>query len=876
MADPEALRRALAALADAHGLAAVADAAASLWNDAGSTAGPVPDGGSATLDFGSETLDPDATTSWAPPASAAPARPAPRIAGRYDDLGLLARGGMGEVRRVRDTTLGRTVALKRVHPELARRPASVARFLEEVRATAQLQHPAIVPVYDLGQTPDGRPWFTMQEVRGQTLLQALRALHGDADGGGWTLARLVQALWTAAQAVAFAHGRGLVHRDLKPENLMLGERGEVFVLDWGLAKGVGFDAGDGDAIATGRMVGAAHATRWGQVAGTPAYLAPEQAEGDLDRIGPATDVYGLGAMLYELLAGRPPYPGDAESALARVRAGPPPAIPVGPLAPAPLVAVCARAMARSPGDRMPSAEAFADALQGWLDGSARQARAAMRIHAAAGERAASAALRAAAEATRAQGEAGLAALPPWAPAAEKAAGWEQLDRSSEDVRRALDAAHRAERELVAALREDPDAVEAHAGLVDILRARHEAAEAAAATAEADRVAGELEVHLAALPGAHPVRRSGEDYLRGTGALTLYTDPPGARVAVLRYHLRGRRWVAEPFADLGETPLVAVPLPMGSYLCVLTTPGGATVRYPVQLTRGAHWDGVPPEGGAPAPLRLPRPGELGPDDVLVPAGWFRSGLEPWVSPTLPARRLWVDGWVIRRHPVTAGEYAAFLNDQIGAGRVDEALRHQPMHRGTAPGTLGEPVWSRGSDGLFGGGTDSAVPVTLVDWYGAQAFAAWEAARTGQPWQLCRDLMWEKAARGVDGRVYPWGDWADSSWFNRAESQAGGPAIAPVTAFPADESPYGVRGMAGNVRDWCEEVFLRGGPEVREGREVEGGGHGAVAAVHLMRGSSWLGDRSAGRATDRYAMAPTFRYEDTGFRLARRWGPAANPR
>ncbi|MCB9688090.1 MAG: serine/threonine protein kinase [Alphaproteobacteria bacterium] len=192
----------------------------------------------------------------APPGEASGAS-VDAIPARYTDMGRIGVGGMGEVRRVRDRELGRTCAYKSVKPELMDKVSVVARFVEEAQIGAQLQHPNIPPIYDGGRLSDGRPWFTMKEVQGETLGAVIRAAHG----GPVTevvLHHLVDVLVKVCDAVGYAHGRGVVHRDLKPDNVMVGSHGEAFVLDWGLAKVVGrpdraLEEGDLEPeVATGR------------------------------------------------------------------------------------------------------------------------------------------------------------------------------------------------------------------------------------------------------------------------------------------------------------------------------------------------------------------------------------------------------------------------------------------------------------------------------------------------------------------------------------------------------------------------------------------------------------------------------------------------
>ncbi|MFM2092676.1 MAG: Serine/threonine-protein kinase PknD, partial [Planctomycetota bacterium] len=267
---------------------------------------------------------------------------------------LIGGGGMAAVAAAEDPALGRRVAIKllRGGDEEERR-----RFLQEARITAQLEHPAIVPVHAAGTAADGSPWYTMTLVRGRTLAEILARERPAPDDR-----TLLRALVRACQAVAFAHSRGVVHRDLKPANLMLGGFGETLVMDWGLAavSGTGVDAGsagpDPDQA----------------VSGTPAYMAPEQVMGGAAAHAAAVDVYALGAILYELLTLEPPAAGgDAEAVLTAAAGGRiPPARRRAPgrRIPRELEAVAARAMAWDPATRYPGAEALAADLERFLDG----------------------------------------------------------------------------------------------------------------------------------------------------------------------------------------------------------------------------------------------------------------------------------------------------------------------------------------------------------------------------------------------------------------------------------------------------------------------------------------------------------------------------
>jgi serine/threonine protein kinase len=287
---------------------------------------------------------------------------------------LHATGGIGRVWVARDASLGRDVALKELRPERAGNPAVWARFLREAQVTGQLEHPGIVPIYEVGRRPeDQAPFYTMRFVRGRTLAEAAAAYHrrrAQGEAGKLELRDLLGAFVGVCNAAAYAHSRGVLHRDLKPQNVVLGDFGEVIVLDWGLAKLLGAAEADGEGADPLPVPGAADVeeTTQGQVVGTPSYMAPEQAEGRLDLLGPATDVYGLGAILYEILTGQPPFTGTETSTLLRAVVHESPARPrslVGGT-PAALEAVCLKALAKKAGERYASPKELAAEVQRWL------------------------------------------------------------------------------------------------------------------------------------------------------------------------------------------------------------------------------------------------------------------------------------------------------------------------------------------------------------------------------------------------------------------------------------------------------------------------------------------------------------------------------
>jgi serine/threonine-protein kinase len=293
---------------------------------------------------------------------------------RFQDQGEIGRGGMGSVHRVFDRALLRTVAEKRLHPSVRLLPDAATRFLEEAQITGQLDHPNIVPVHDIGVDETGAATtFTMKLVRGKTLKELVTQAHTEQLTGAH-IEGLLQVFLKLCDAVAFAHSRGVIHRDLKPDNVMVGSHGQVYLMDWGIARlaaGVrpsdfGLDSG---AL---RGIGVASYELSRSVIGTPAYMAPEQARGKVSEIDERTDVFGLGGILYRILTNRAPHAAESsQQAIEKSLRGdidPPSQVVAALRLPPGLCRITMKALSAEQSQRYPSVDALKGAVSDFLRG----------------------------------------------------------------------------------------------------------------------------------------------------------------------------------------------------------------------------------------------------------------------------------------------------------------------------------------------------------------------------------------------------------------------------------------------------------------------------------------------------------------------------
>jgi len=822
-----------------------------------------------------------------PPAlpPAPPAATAAAAAGevRYtlcEDLGV---GGIGKVVRATDRVVGREVALKTLRDGAGMAPEVTDRFLAEACVTARLEHPSIVPVHEIGWFPNGQPFYTMRIVKQRSLQDVL----GDpALRSEWPLVRLIGAFVQISRALAYAHRRGVWHRDIKPENILLGDFGEVYLADWGNAK-----AAPGSLLAEGVRPGSSPPSTTGitldgnrpglleqsGLSGTPGYIAPEQIRGERTRIDHRADLFSLGVVLYEILTGQHPF--DAPTVLGvilatQTRVPKPPRLLV-PSCPLLLEDLCLALLSKDPEGRPESAERVAAEAEAFLEGAKEQERRqeeALRLCELAQlplER--SRAL--GQERERLLAEAGrlVRDLKGYEPTDRKRPAWELEDRARQVEREQALSAAEAIDLYTKALAYDPMSIEARASLCELYWER-------AREAERDRRPA-LQVFYEALVLEFDVGRYAA-LLRADAILSIDSDPQGATVTAYLYQEHDRVLVPLEQRLLGRTPVTEARLPPGSYLFVLKRGGYRDVSYPAVLKRNEHHV---------ASVNLYSEAEIGERFVYVPGGAFACGGDPAAIAPLPGDEPEVGDFAIGRFPVTLRDYCAFLD---ALDEVDPALAERRAPRDTR-GTEGFVV-KRGPGGRWEprdviiegdarrmfpieDGHLWNVPVLLVDWFDAVAYCRWLGEETGTPIRLPDEIEWEKAARGVDGRAFPWGDHFDPVFCHMQASRAFLPQAEPVGTFPTDRSPYGVHDMAGGMREWMGDVHgektyaeLIGEPE--PGASTERG----ASPERVIRSGNWVATSEYCRAASRSRFFALTRGTGLGFRVAKSLSRGPKPR
>jgi eukaryotic-like serine/threonine-protein kinase len=785
---------------------------------------------------------------------------------RYEFGEGLGAGGAGKVVKARDREIGRVVALKTLKPGAEADSALGNRFLTEARITAQLEHPNIIPVYDIGTLPNGQPYYAMRVVKRQSLQNVLT--NPDLRKQ-WPLVRLIGAFVQISRALAYAHRRGVVHRDIKPENVLLGDYGEVYLGDWGNAKllsssevtePISLDPTGQD---FGRKRQAALASA---LSGTPGYIAPEQIRGDHTRIDHRADIFALGVVLYEILTGEHPF--DAPTVLAVILAtqtrDPKPPRSVAPSCPLLLEDLCLAMLAKEPDLRPPSADRVASEAEAFLEGAKERMRrreeAIKLCELAKGPLERDRALDNERERLAKEARRLLQNVKAYEPIERKRSGWQLEDRAVEVEREQARAAAEAIDLYTKALAYDPELVEARAGLADLYWLR-------AMRADEERKDAER-IYYEALVSEFDVGRYAT-LLSADSVISIETSPPGAMVVAYRYIEKDRILIASDERHIGRTPLREARLSPGSYLFIVKRAGYRDVRYPLLLKRGSHHR---------LEVNLYTEAEIGEGFIYVPGGPFIAGGDTQAYDPLRRAELFVPDFAIARFPVTFRDYCDFLNE-LETRDLDLTLKRAPHGTRGSDGYVARPAIGGGwepvptmvegdAQKLFPAeeGHLWNLPVVLVDWFDALAYCRFRSERDGVAIRLPTEVEWEKAARGADGRFYPWGDHFDPTFCLMRTSRPFLPQPEPVGTFSIDTSPYGVRDMAGCVREWVADLHDEKS-WAQAARELESTADRAGDAWRICRSGSWSADSQHCRSASRTRFFGMTRALNLSFRVAK---------
>ncbi|HLY97541.1 MAG TPA: bifunctional serine/threonine-protein kinase/formylglycine-generating enzyme family protein [Candidatus Angelobacter sp.] len=835
-------------------------------------------------------------------------------ADKYEYMQSLGAGGMGEVVRAWDRDLRRFVAVKRMKSSSQSRDA-ILRFVQEAQITGVLEHPNIVPVHDLGIDAQGRIYFSLKLIEGESLRGIIdkRKQNAQMSSGVkykdiYTPLRMVEIFISVCQAVAYAHAKGIIHRDIKPENIMLGRYGEVLVVDWGIAKvvrgpenpqeQVTLPLTELDAVTPEKSLD-------GAISGTPAYMSPEQAMGRISSLDERSDIYALGAVLYHILAGRPPYEGSsAYDVLRLVQQRPPRALGAGSAGfeaiPRELKAICNRAMAREPESRYSTAEELRDDLQAYLEDRPVSACPDSRW------RSLQKWLKRNRKQARTIALTAVTAVVVLASAYYGVREW-RVRGLLRDARTKLVAFHHSP--LAAGRNTDPTPAydSLNVVLLDLQRALdlqpgRSATKAMlsdtymeqwrlAMSKENFPLADNAQREVVRYEGGEPNRYS--DELNGSAIVAITPEPAEAQLYIFKFvpvesknanGATGSRLIPVPW-DFHKRDVIAsalqsealraqsgpavlpgahtifnlappseamIPaeearnlrLPPGSYMVLAKSPNKIDTRVPIFVPRFGRMEQT---------IHLPSAEEMPPGFFYVAGGTARIGGDS--ANALPERSVTIAPFLIYHDEISMGDYAEYLKDLVAQKKRAEADARTPRD-------FGKKVAILGKDGSLSG-----INVTKPKWFLAsavrgisfsdiQAYIQWRSQRDGLPYRLPTEFEWESTCRGADGRRYSWGNQYTPgfAFILQGYNDTGGDRSWHWEDFK-DESPWGVHDLAGGVAEWTSSTY-------NTAAQPGSAEYGQFA----IRGNAWSLPPVGLECAFRTSGQPDYFHPTIGFRLA----------
>jgi len=766
----------------------------------------------------------------------------------YTSIAPLGKGSFGEVHSAQDSLLGRSVAIKSLKARFRDDEEVADRFLKEARGTAQLEHPNIMPVHELGENDELGIFFTMKKIQGENLKEILDHLDGGTSfyQKKYPLNVLLEIFLSVCNGVAFAHSKGVIHRDLKPANIMIGEYGEVLVLDWGLVKQVDLENGSRSNVQL-RMdeLDGGSDTLDGNISGTPNYMSPEQAEGRIDDVNYVSDIYSLGAILHHILTHRPAFERtQLRRLLNNVKTGnfePPRKRRPDLKIPRELEAISMKAMARFQVNRYRSVECFAEDIRNYLghrDVSAYNAPRHVRFWKACKRNPVKASVAAAVllvfgatyGAQRAMEYGSFKNR--LANAQVVRAGADEMVQEAMrqyDVLQELREQRTARAETLAEVRAESEfselrsAVETRysvatalysgvperyrfdaavrGGLYEIVRNRIDFALHRGRYDLAGQWVDAVKLMLersggAARPEALQYLEKVRVQMLGMGRLEISGAENVREVIVFpykEYEDRPRFKMADAIARGKTFPLEIPNIGKGSYLVWVTRSDGTFLPFPVNISHGEE-----------RVLRLDLPDAIPAGMVFVPAGPFIYGGGESRFYRRQTREL--PAFFIKKYEVTVGEYLEFWNQLADPERREQYVSRI---RYTAAEREYHDAWDA-SGQLIDPRLSLDFPVVGIPLAAARAFCEWKSEQVGETVRLPSAEEWEKAARGVDGRRYVWGNSYDAGrnltlTKDNVVGKEKYPLWAPPGSFSADASVYNALDMAGNVREMTSTSF-----------------------------------------------------------------------